>query len=67
MYKERIRYAPYLNRVMDAEKAADFIKDGMIVGASGFTRAGDPKAVTLALAERAKKKRLKSNFGQVHL
>ncbi|KXG43209.1 acetyl-CoA hydrolase/transferase family protein [Tepidibacillus infernus] len=62
MYKERIRYAPYLNRVMDAEKAADFIKDGMIVGASGFTRAGDPKAVTLALAERAKKEKIKIKF-----
>ncbi len=62
MYKDRIRYAPYLDKVMSAEEAAQFIQDGMIVGASGFTRAGDPKAVTLALAERAKNEKVKIKF-----
>lgn len=38
---------------MSADKAAEFIKDGMVVGMSGFTRAGDAKAVPLAIARRA--------------
>jgi len=62
MYKERIRFAPYLDKVMSAEEAAQFIENGMTVGASGFTRAGDPKVVSLALAERAKNEELKIKF-----
>src|SRR5690554_6134838 len=38
---------------MDAKEAAQFLKKGMVVGTSGFTPAGYPKAVPLALAERA--------------
>lgn len=39
---------------MSAQEAAAMIKDGMVVGMSGFTRAGEATAVPLALAERAK-------------
>ncbi len=46
-------------KVVPAEEAAKLIKDGMVVGMSGFTRAGEAKAVPLALAERAKKEPLK--------
>ncbi|MCK9907187.1 acetyl-CoA hydrolase, partial [Frankia sp. Cpl3] len=38
-----------------AEEAAEWIQDGMTVGLSGFTRAGDAKVVPVALAQRAKR------------
>lgn len=46
-------------KVMSAHQAASFVKDGMTVGMSGFTRAGEPKAVPQALAARAAKDPLK--------
>jgi succinyl-CoA:acetate CoA-transferase len=55
MLQDRIRNAALLDRVVSADQAALLIKDGMTVGMSGFTRAGEAKAVPLALAERAKK------------
>ncbi|WP_312950131.1 acetyl-CoA hydrolase/transferase family protein [Agrobacterium sp.] len=55
MLQDRIRNASLLERVVSADEAALLIKDGMTVGMSGFTRAGEAKAVPLALAERAKK------------
>ena len=54
MLEKRIRNASLLNRIVSAEEAASLIQDGMTVGMSGFTRAGEAKAVPLALAERAK-------------
>ncbi len=54
MSKERIRSEALKQKVVSAEEAAALIKDGMTVGTSGFTPAGYPKAVPLALAERAK-------------
>ncbi len=53
MQKERILYAPMLSRLCSAAEAAAHIKNGMVVGSSGFTKAGDSKAVLMALAERA--------------
>jgi len=53
-YEERIRRKELLNKVMSAEQAAALVKNGMTVGMSGFTRAGDAKAVPLAMAARAK-------------
>lgn len=50
---ERIRHAGLRSRVTTAQAAAELIKDGMTVGMSGFTRAGDCKAVPAALAQRA--------------
>ncbi|MDF2799872.1 MAG: cat, partial [Devosia sp.] len=49
----RIRRPELLERIVTAREAADRIGDGMLVGMSGFTRAGDAKAVPLAMAERA--------------
>lgn len=54
MYRDRIRLPSLLNKVMSAAEAALLIQDGMTVGMSGFTRAGEAKAVPHALAERAK-------------
>ncbi|MFH1805272.1 MAG: acetyl-CoA hydrolase/transferase family protein [Pseudomonadota bacterium] len=59
MYHQRIRHAGLQDRVMSADEAARLIKDGMTVGMSGFTRAGEAKAVPMALAERAKTDPLK--------
>ncbi len=50
---ERIRLPRLRERLMSPEAAAALFKDGMTVGMSGFTRAGDCKAVPFALAERA--------------
>jgi succinyl-CoA:acetate CoA-transferase len=59
MYRDRIRMKSLWNKVVEAEEAAALIKDGMIVGMSGFTPAGEAKVVPLALAERAKREPLK--------
>ncbi len=52
---DRIRLSSLADKVVSAEEAASHIRDGMIVGMSGFTRAGEAKAVPRALAERAKR------------
>lgn len=58
---DRIRDPRLQDRVVTAEEAASWIQDGMTLGLSGFTRAGDVKAVPFALVERAKKEKLKVN------
>ena len=55
----RIRHAPTRARIVSPEVAAGHIRDGMTVGMSGFTRAGEAKAVPLALAARARAEPLK--------
>lgn len=52
---ERIRNSKLKEKIMTAEKAAGTIENGMIVATSGFTPAGYPKAVPLALAKIIKK------------
>ena len=54
MYEDRIRLATLMDKVMTADRAAALFRDGMTVGMSGFTRAGDAKALPLALVERAR-------------
>ncbi|WEY42802.1 MULTISPECIES: acetyl-CoA hydrolase/transferase family protein [Paraburkholderia] len=54
MYDDRIRCAALREKITSAEEAAQLVNDGMRVGASGFTRAGDAKAVPIALAKRAR-------------
>lgn len=44
---------------MTSEEAAQLFKDKMVVASSGFTKAGDSKAVLAAVAERAKREPLK--------
>jgi succinyl-CoA:acetate CoA-transferase len=50
----RVRRPALMDKVMTADRAAALFKDGMTVGMSGFTRAGDAKALPLALVERAR-------------
>lgn len=59
---ERIRNRSLRAKVTGAREAAAFIVDGMTVGASGFTPSGYPKAVPLALAERAATEPFKINL-----
>ncbi|MEJ8764417.1 acetyl-CoA hydrolase/transferase family protein [Oceanobacillus sp. HCA-5259] len=51
---KRIHLTDLHDRVTSAQVAASWIEDGMTLGLSGFTRAGDAKAVPRALVERAK-------------
>ncbi|AYZ10901.1 succinate CoA transferase [Chryseobacterium arthrosphaerae] len=56
---ERIRLESLHQKVTTAENAVKIIKDGMTIGSSGFTKAGDSKAILPALAERGKTENLK--------
>jgi succinyl-CoA:acetate CoA-transferase len=60
--KDRVRNVALQAKIVSAEEAAAIIKPGMTVGTSGFTPAGYPKAVPLALAERMKKEPFKINL-----
>lgn len=60
--KSRVHCDAAMAKVTTAEAAAALIKDGMNIGVSGFTPSGYPKAVPLALAERAKTDPLKINL-----
>jgi len=54
LINERIRNSKLKEKIMSAEEGAELIKDGMTVATSGFTPAGYPKAVPLALAKRVR-------------
>jgi len=59
MNSNRIRNSQLQKKIMNAEEAAELIKNGMTVATSGFTPAGYPKAVPLTLAKRVKKSKEK--------
>ena len=59
---ERIKNTSLHSLVVGAEEAASWIEHGMTLGLSGFTRAGDAKAVPLALVERAVNESFKVNI-----
>ena len=48
--RDRVRNTELHAKIVSAEEAAAFIKPGMNIGVSGFTPAGYPKAVPMALA-----------------
>ena len=56
---KRIKHPELKERVVTPEEAASWITDGMTLGLSGFTRAGDAKAVPFALIKRAEMNLLK--------
>ncbi|HET7314653.1 succinate CoA transferase [Salinisphaera sp.] len=53
MTDQRCRLPGWQDRQMTAQEAAELIQDGMTVGMSGFTLAGEAKEVPVALAQRA--------------
>ena len=52
-------------KFMTAAEAASLIKDGDIIGLSGFTPAGTPKAVTAELAKMAEEKHARGEHFKV--
>ncbi|MEI6858136.1 acetyl-CoA hydrolase/transferase family protein [Psychrilyobacter sp.] len=52
--QSRIRNEKLKEKIMSPMEACKIIKNGMVVGTSGFTPSGYPKVVPLALAERVK-------------
>lgn len=59
---DRIKDGSLHNLIVSADEAASWIQDGMTLGLSGFTRAGDAKAVPFALVDRAKREDFKVNI-----
>ncbi|OLN21145.1 acetyl-CoA hydrolase [Domibacillus antri] len=59
---KRLRHPDLQTRIVSADEAASWIQDGMTLGLSGFTRAGDAKAVPMSLVERAKTEAFKVNI-----
>ncbi len=58
MHTDRIRHPGLQDRITSAEQAALLVRNGMTVGMSGFTRAGDCKSVPAAIASRAEREPL---------
>lgn len=52
--EQRIRHQGLRRLVCSPREASLLIRDGDVVGISGFTRAGDAKVVLLALADRVR-------------
>ncbi len=59
MIEERIKFEKLKDRVMTAQQAVQFFETNMVVGSSGFTKAGDSKVILPALADRAMKEDIK--------
>ena len=57
----RIKAEQLQDRVVTADEAASWIQDGMTLGLSGFTRAGDVKAIPQALVKRSETESFKVN------
>lgn len=60
--RDRVRCKALHAKIVSAEEAAALIKPGMNIGTSGFTPAGYPKAVPMALAEKMKKEPFQINL-----
>jgi succinyl-CoA:acetate CoA-transferase len=58
-YSERILNTALRDKIINAEQAVSHFKKRMVVASSGFTKAGDSKAVLNTLAERSKTDPLK--------
>jgi len=59
LINKRIGNTKLQKKIITADQAAELIKDGMTIATSGFTPAGYPKVVPLALAKRVKKSKEK--------
>ena len=60
--QDRVRCKSLLNKVMKPEETVQFFKNGMNLGWSGFTPAGYPKVVPIALAEHVEKNNLQGKL-----
>jgi acetyl-CoA hydrolase len=60
--QDRVRHKSLLSKVMTAEETVQFFKPGMNLGWSGFTPAGYPKVVPIAVAEHVEKNNLQGKW-----
>ena len=60
--QDRVRCKSLLNKVMKAEETIQFFMPGMNLGWSGFTPAGYPKEVPIALADHVEKNGLQGKM-----
>lgn len=60
--QDRVRYKKLLDKVMTAKETIQFFKPGMNLGWSGFTPAGYPKAVPIALADHVEENNLQGKM-----
>src|SRR5450756_400900 len=60
--QDRVRHKYLLSKVMTAEETVQFFKPGMNLGWSGFTPAGYPKVVPIAVAEHVEKNNLQGKW-----
>lgn len=60
--ESRVRRKALLNKVKTAEECVEFFKPGMNLGWSGFTPAGYPKAVPIALADHVEANKLQGKM-----
>lgn len=60
--QDRVRCKSLLSKVMTAEETVQFFKPGMNLGWSGFTPAGYPKVVPIAVAEHVEKNNLQGKW-----
>jgi len=60
--QDRVRCKSLLSKVVTAEETINYFKDGMSLGWSGFTPAGYPKAVPIALADHVEKNNLQGKL-----
>ena len=60
--QDRVRHKSLLSKVMTAEETIQFFKPGMNLGWSGFTPAGYPKVVPIALADHVEKNNLQGKM-----
>ncbi|GMG39844.1 unnamed protein product [Ambrosiozyma monospora] len=60
--KQRVRYAPYLDKLRTAEECIPLFKHGQYLGWSGFTGVGAPKVIPTALAEHVEKNNLQGKL-----
>lgn len=61
--KQRVRYAPYLQKLRTADQCVELFKHGQYLGWSGFTGVGAPKVVPDAIADHVEKNNLQGKLG----
>lgn len=61
--KQRVRYAPYLNKLRTPQQCVELFKHGQYLGWSGFTGVGAPKVVPAALVDHVEKNNLQGKLG----
>lgn len=62
LLKQRVRYAPYLQKLRTTDQCIELFKHGQYLGWSGFTGVGAPKAIPKALVDHVEKNNLQGKL-----